>query len=136
MAVIRTRAALSVQHESFSAAHVTDVLGIVATEAFEVGDTYARDTLTRAHSHWSLDTPAPEDAALEQQLQALLDAVSSARAGLSSLAAEGYRLTWTCFVEEDRGDGEVMLTSALLAELGSLPVDLWFDTYADVEQPT
>jgi hypothetical protein len=135
MAVTRTRASLAIQHDALAAHHVTDVLGIAPTESFEVGDAYARDMLTRDHSHWSLESPAPVDAPLEQQLRALLDVVAPTRAGLAMLAREDYRLTWTCFVEEDHGDGAVSLSSGLLAELGSLPVDLWFDSYADSEQP-
>jgi hypothetical protein len=132
MAVIRTRAALAVQHDSRTAAHVTATLGLEPTESFEAGDPYARDTLTRAHSHWSLESPAG-DASLEEQLRALLDLVRPVGSALAALAAEGYRLTWTCFIEEHDGDGAVSLSSALLRDLGELPVDLWLDSFADTE---
>jgi len=42
-------------------------------------------------------------------------------------------LTWTCFVEEESGDGAVSLSAALLRDLGSLPVDLWIDCFSDTE---
>ena len=132
MAVTRTRAALAVQHESLAAQHVTDVLGVVPTESFEVGDAYARDSRRRAHSHWALDSPAdPDTASLDEQLRTLLDLVFPLRAQLQALRDEGYRLVWTCYVEECDGDGTVMLSSDLLRDLGALPVDLWVESYAD-----
>ncbi|MBI1378348.1 MAG: DUF4279 domain-containing protein [Frankiales bacterium] len=133
MAVTRTRAALAVQHDTLGAAHVTAVLGLEPTDAFEPGEAYARDSMTRSHSHWSLESPSAEPA-LEPQLRALLGVLAPHREALSALAQEGYRLTWTCFVEEDCGDGAVSLSAGLLAELGSMPVDLWVDSYADTAQ--
>jgi len=133
MAVTRTRAALAVQHATLSAAHVTDVLGLAPTESFDTGDAYARDTRTRTHSAWSLESPS-DDPSLEVQLRALLDLVDSRGPALRALAAQGFQLTWTCWVEEADGDGAWSLTSALLRDLGALPVDLWFDSYADTER--
>jgi hypothetical protein len=134
MAVTRTRAALAVQHEQLGAAAVTEALGLAATDSFEIGDPYARDTLVRAHSHWSLESPS-DSSSLEEQLKALHDVVASRRDALDALSAQGYSLTWTCFVEEDSGDGSWSLSSSLLRDLGALPVDLWVDSYADTEQP-
>ena len=56
MAVIRSRAALSLQHESLAAARVSEVLGIAPSESFEIGDPFARGAdLVRAcrtgHEH-------------------------------------------------------------------------------------
>jgi hypothetical protein len=111
---------------------VTDVLGLEPTESFEVGDPYARDSRRREHSHWALDSPAdPEHAALDEQLRALVDRVRPLRTRLEELRDTGYRLVWTCYVEECDGDGTVMLSSALLRDLGELPVDLWVESYAD-----
>jgi hypothetical protein len=134
MAVTRTRAALAVQHEQLAAAHVTAVLGLEPTDVFEIGDRYARDTLSRAHSHWSLESPS-EDPSLERQLRTLHDVVAARADALRSLSAQGYALTWTCFVEEESGDGAVSLSASLLRDLGSLPVDLWIDSFADTEPP-
>jgi hypothetical protein len=134
MAVTRTRAALSVQHERLGAGHVTATLGLEPTDSFEIGDSYARDTLTRAHSHWSLESPSPEEA-VGAQLQALYDVLSPRREALEVLVAQGYSLTWTCFVAEDAGDGAVLLPVALLRDLAALPIDLWVDSFADGEQP-
>ena len=132
MAVTRTRAALAVQHESLGAQHVTDMLGIAPTESFEVGDAYARDSRRREHSHWALDSPAdPDTASLDDQLRVLLDRALPLRTQLQALRDEGYRLVWTCYVEECDGDGTVMLSSDLLRDLGALPVDLWVESYAD-----
>jgi hypothetical protein len=134
MAVTRTRAALAVQHERLGAAAVAEALGLAATDSFEIGDAYARDTLVRAHSHWSLESPS-DSPSLEPQLRALYEVVSPRRDALEGLSAQGYSLTWTCFVEEDSGDGAVSLSAAMLRDLGTLPVDLWVDSYADTEQP-
>lgn len=131
MAVTRTRAALSVDHESLDAAHVTELLSVAPTESYEVGDPYARNTLRRTRSHWGLESPAVVDSSLEDQVRALLDVVLGRRDAVTQLSREGYRLTWTCFVEEHDGDGAVSLSSGLLGDLGVLPIDLWFDTYAD-----
>ncbi|MDA8435942.1 MAG: DUF4279 domain-containing protein [Actinomycetales bacterium] len=132
MAVTRTRAALALQHESLGAQHVTEVLGVQPTESFEVGDAYARDSRRRAHSHWALDSPAdPDTAALHDQLRVLLDRLLPLRAQLERLRDEGYRLTWTCYVEECDGDGTVLLSSDLLRDLATLPVDLAVESYAD-----
>jgi len=128
MAVIGTRAALAVQHESLGAAHVSEVLGIEPSESFEIGQAYARGTRAREHSYWALDSPGDGD--LENQLRALLERISPLHRGLRELRDEGYRLTWTCYVEERDGDGAVSLSAALLNDLGTLPVDLWVDTYA------
>jgi hypothetical protein len=129
MAVIGTRAALAVQHESLGAAHVSEVLGIEPSESFEIGDEFARGSRTRAHSHWALDSPAEGD--LEAQLRALLDRVAPLHRALRELRDEGYRLTWTCYVEERDGDGAVSLSAALLNDLGTLPADLWIESFAD-----
>ncbi len=134
MAVTRTRAALSVQHERLGAAQVTATLGLEPTDSFEVGDAYARDTLTRDHSHWSLESPST-DAAVGAQLRALYDVISSRHQALESLVAQGFTLTWTCFVAEDAGDGAVLLEVSLLRDLATLPIDLWVDSFADGEQP-
>ena len=129
MAVIRTRAALAVQHDSLGAANVSEVLGIVPTESFEIGDPYALGSRVREHSHWALDSPVEGD--LETQIRALLDRLLPLHKALTELHRAGYRLTWTCYVEECGGDAAVMLGAALLNDLGTLPVDLWLDSYAD-----
>ena len=132
MAVTRTRAALAIQHESLGPQHVTEVLGLEPTESFEAGDPYARGTRRRAHSHWALDNPADiDEAPLDDQLRTLLDRVRPAALQLRQLRDEGYRLVWTCYVEECDGDGAVMLSHGLLRDLADLPVDLWVESYAD-----
>jgi hypothetical protein len=132
MAVTRTRAALAVQHESLDAKHVTEVLGMEPTESFETGDPYARDSRRREHSYWALDSPAdPDTASLDEQLRVLVGRLLPLRAQLQELRDEGYRLVWTCYVEECDGDGMVVLPSALLRDLGALPVDLGVESYAD-----
>ena len=134
MAVTRSRAALSLQHESLTASHVSEVLGVEPSESFEIGDTFARATRVREHSHWALDSPADGD--LESQLRALLNRLEPLHLALRDLHDEGYRLTWTCYVEERDGDGAIALSAALVNDLGTFPADLWIDAYADTEQPT
>ena len=129
MAVIGTRAALAVQHASRGTRRVSEVLDVAPTESFEVGDDDARGSRTREHSHWALDSPVDGD--LEDQLRALVDRFLPQREALELLRLEGYRLAWTCYVEEGDGDGAVALPSDLLRDLGALPVDLWIDSYAD-----
>jgi hypothetical protein len=129
MAVIAARASLAVQHESRGIQRVTEVLGVTPTESFEAGEPYARGSRTREHSHWALDSPV--DGELEEQLRALLDRFLPHREALELLRREGYRLAWTCYVEECDGDGAVALSSDLLRDLGAVPVDLWIDSYAD-----
>jgi len=133
MAVIRSRAALTVQHDTLGAARVSEVLGIEPSESFEIGEAFARGTRARAHSHWALDSPADGD--LESQLRALLNRLEPLHLALRDLHDEGYRLTWTCYVEEHDGDGAITLSAALLNDLGTFPADLWLDAYADTEQP-
>lgn len=132
MAVTRTRAALAIQHESLGAQHVTEVLGMAPTESFEPGDPYARGSRRREHSHWALDSPAdPDTASLDEQLRVLADRLRPLAGRLQQLRDEGYRLVWTCYVEECDGDGAVMLSSGLLRDIAELPVDLWLESYAD-----
>ena len=130
MAVIRSRAALAVQHESLGAAHVSEVLGIRPTESFEIGDPFAQGTQVREHSHWALDSPADGD--LETQLRALLDRLEPLHLGLRDLRRDGYRLTWTCYVEE-HDEGAITLSAALLNDLGTFPADLWIESFTDTE---
>jgi len=52
---------------------------------------------------------------------------------LRELRHDGYRLTWTCYVEEHDGDAAISLSAAILNDLGTLPIDLWVDTFADAE---
>ena len=130
MAVIRTRAALAVQHGSLGAGNVSEVLGIEPTESFEIGDPFAQGTRAREHSHWALDSPADGD--LETQLRALLDRLGPLHIALRDLRRDGYRLTWTCYVEE-HDEGAITLSAALLNDLGTFPADLWIDTFADAE---
>ncbi len=131
MAVIRSRAALAVQHESLGAAHVSEVLGIEPTESFEIGDPFARGTRTREHSHWALDSPVDGD--LDAQLRALLNRLDPLHLALRDLRDEGYRLTWTCYCEEGDGDGAISLSAGLLNDLGTFPADLWIDAFTDAE---
>ena len=133
MAVIRSRAALSLQHESLPASHVSEVLGVEPSESFEIGDTFARGTQVREHSHWALDSPADGD--LESQLRALLNRLEPLHLALRDLHDEGYRLTWTCYVEERDGDGAIALSAALVNDLGTFPADLWIDAFTDTEPP-
>ena len=133
MAVIRSRAALSAQHESLTAAHVSEVLGVEPTESFEVGDGFAGGTRTRDHSHWALDSPVDGD--LETQLRALLNRFEPLHLALRDLRDEGYRLTWTCYCEEGDGDGAITLSAGLINDLGTFPADLWIDAFADTEPP-
>jgi len=130
MAVIRSRAALSLQHESLAAARVSEVLGIEPSESFEIGDPFARGARVRDHSHWALDSPAEGD--LESQLRALLNRLEPLHLALRDLHDEGYRLTWTCYVEE-HDDGAITLSAALINDLGTFPADLWIDTFTDTE---
>jgi hypothetical protein len=131
MAVIRSRAALAVQHESLGAAHVSEALGIEPTECFEIGDPFARGTRSREHSHWALDSPADGD--LEAQLRALLNRLEPLHLALRDLRDEGYRLTWTCYCEERDGDGAIILSAGLINDLGTFPADLWIDTFTNTE---
>jgi len=130
MAVIRTRAALEVQHESLGAANVSDVLGIRPTESFEIGDPFVHGTRVREHSHWALDSPADGD--LEAQLRALLDRLEPLHIALRGLRRDGYRLTWTCYVEE-HDEGAITLSAALLNDLGTFPADLWIESFTDTQ---
>ena len=133
MAVIRSRAAVSDSCCRDRAAHVSEVLGVEPSESFEIGDTFARGTQVREHSHWALDSPADGD--LESQLRALLNRLEPLHLALRDLRDEGYRLTWACFVENHDGDGSFTLSAALVNDLGTFPADLWIDAYADTEQP-
>jgi len=129
MAVIRSRAALSLQHESLSAARVSEVLGVEPSESFEIGDPFARGTRVREHSHWALDSPSDGD--VEAQLRALLNRLEPLHLALRDLHDEGYRLTWTCYVEEHDGDGAISLSAALINDLGTFPADLWIESFTD-----
>jgi hypothetical protein len=122
-----------VQHESLGAARVSEVLGIEPSEYFEIGDAFARGTRTRDHSHWALDSPADGD--VETQLRALLDRLEPLHLALRDLRDEGYRLTWTCYIEEHDGDGAISLSAALINDLGTFPADLWIDAFTDTEPP-
>jgi len=130
MAVIRTRAALAVQHDSLGAANVSEVLGIEPTESFEIGDPFAQGTQARGHSHWALDSPADGD--LETQLRALIDRLGPLHIALRDLRRDGYRLTWTCYVEE-HDEGAITLSAALLNDLGTFPADLWIESFTDTQ---
>jgi hypothetical protein len=133
MAVIRSRAALTVQHDTLGAAHVSEMLGIEPSESYEIGDSFARGSRTREHSHWALDSPADGD--LESQLRALLNRLEPLHLALRDLRDEGYRLTWTCYCEERDGDGAISLSAAMINDLGTFPADLWIDTFTDTEPP-
>ena len=130
MAVIRTRAALAVQHDSLGAANVSEVLGIEPTESFEIGDPFAQGTRAREHSHWALDSTADGD--LETQLRALIDRLGPLHIALRDLRRDGYRLTWTCYVEE-HDEGAITLSAALLNDLGTFPADLWIESFTDTQ---
>jgi hypothetical protein len=131
MAVIRSRAALTVQHDTLGAAHVSEVLGVEPSESYEIGDAFARGTRTREHSHWALDSPADGD--LESQLRALLNRLEPLHLALRDLRDAGYRLTWTCYCEERDGDGAISLSAGLINDLGTFPADLWIDTFTDTD---
>lgn len=130
MPVAHSSASLTIQHGELSARHVTDRLGIEPTSSFEHGDPYVRGTKRRTRSGWDLASGLPDDGEdLGLHLRELLDRVLPLRERLGELAAEGYRMKWSCFIIEEGGQGGITLSQALIHDLGQLPVDLCFDLY-------
>ena len=134
VAVTRVYASLCIQHERLRAKAVTERLGIEPSESFEVGDPFSRGTRSRTHSSWSLDSSLSKDGDdLEGHLRELLDRLLPLREPLSDLAAEGYEMSWWCFIGEEDDQGGVTLSDALLRDLAMLPVSLALDIYAGEE---
>jgi Domain of unknown function (DUF4279) len=133
VAVVRTYASLSIHHAELSARHVTDRLGIEPTTSFEHGELYARSK-HRTQSGWDLASGLPgEGGDLEHHLRALVDRLLPVRDIAEELAAEGYRMKWSCFISEENGQGGIDLSYALIRDLALVPVDLWFDLYVEDE---
>jgi hypothetical protein len=135
VAVTRVYASLVVQHERLTARAVTERLGLEPSESFELGDAFSQGTRSRTHSSWSLNSTLSRDGDdLEGHLRELVDRLLPLQEPLSSLASEGYRMDWWCFIGEDEGQGGVTLSDRLLRDLAVLPVSLALDIYAG-QQP-
>jgi hypothetical protein len=114
-----------------TARHVTDVLHIEPTEAFEVGEPSGRPGVRpHARSGWLLKSSAgPAEVELGRSLQLLLDRVEPASASLWALERDGYRVNWFCYVGSNEAEHAAELDRATLQRLIALPGDLWLDVY-------
>jgi len=114
-----------------SAARVTDVLGISSD------DLRGRSGVRRASGDtpgvWLLGSSAHPRPGVElaASLQQLLDRVEPVTDRLCSLAAEGYTVTWFCYIGSHAVEHAVELDRVTLTRLLTLPGDLWLDIYPD-----
>jgi len=84
-----------------SAAHVTELLGIEPSVAYEVGDRIRKTGRIYDSSVWYLDSGSgiEEGVELADSLRKLLDKVEAADAMLLwQLDGEGYFVNWPCIV--------------------------------------
>jgi len=114
---------------SRSAAAATARLGLVPTEAVEVGGPGLR-----THSLWLLSTgAASEPRELGDQLDRLLTVLEPVTRELFELVDAGYHASWFCFVASHATEHAVELDRALLSRLLALPGDLLLDVCGDEE---
>jgi hypothetical protein len=111
---------------------VTAALGIEPTRSFEVGDRCCIGRTLYARIRCGLlEIGLPDEGDdLGAHLSLLLSRVLPRRIEILELLAAGYDLRWSCFVSEDKGQGGIELSPALMQELGQLPIALWLDIYA------
>jgi hypothetical protein len=128
MATVETGATLRIRTESGSARYVTQLLGIEADNAIEIGDVRRSVSPQPAtHAVWMLDSPIDERP-LDVHLAALCERVAPVAELLDQLVVEGYRMDWFCFVSS-QSQGSVQLDHRLMRTLARFPVDLTLDLY-------
>lgn len=84
---------------------------------------------------WLLSSaPSPEEGVeLAESLRILLDQIEPVADRLWTLAADGYTITWRCYLGSRALEHDAILDRAVLARLLTLPGDLWLDVYPDDE---
>jgi hypothetical protein len=116
-----------------TAAHVTDVLGIGATKAYERGERLGPRSPVSEVSQWSLRSgDDPEDGVeLSTQLERVMERLTPRRDQLWRLADEGYVIDWFCYVGSYATEHAVELSRQLMTQVLELPGELLLDFYED-----
>ena len=113
------------------ASTVTDTLGLVPSSTHSAGERQGpRSESVWKSSYWNLKSDLPSDGDdLEAHLRKLVDLLGPKKHEIEQLVADGWELTWACFVSEDNGQGGVTLSPQILHDLGAFPGRLWLDIY-------
>ena len=129
MAPDRTHVRFGVFDFGPDAAVVTSMLGLQPTKAWNVGDPLpGRPDRARTHSRWEIASPLPTSAALEDQLDALLDYLEAHREAVTR-AREQFGVGILCAVYTEHPNPGLHLTEATLSRLSSLGLSFDFDLY-------
>jgi Domain of unknown function (DUF4279) len=131
---VESLARLRLISQTGTAAHVSEVLGIVPSYFHEVGDLIRNSERSYESSSWHLDSAQEieEGVELADCLRQLLDRVEPAAASLWHLEGEGYRVSWPCILGTHTLEHSVELDRQTLQRLIALPGDLWLDIYEAV----
>ena len=133
-----TYVTLRLYSETIDASEITRRVGLQPTSTHVMGEIrnpHGRRPLPFKHHGWFLSSEgAFRSRDLRRHLDWLLDAVSPASERFRQLAGDGVRMDISCFWVSRSGHGGPILSSAQLARLGVLGIDVWFDFYASSEE--
>lgn len=119
-----------------TAAHVTQLLGIQPSDAFEVGTPVGvRSAARHEGCGWLLSSAGSPESEVElaEPLESLLDNLEPVADRLWQLVEAGYWANWLCFLGSHAAEHAAELDRDLLHRLLKLPGDLWLDVYGDDE---
>ena len=116
---------------------ISNILTLKPSESFEKGaHAFAENTASAIHptAVWLLENDLPDDAALDDHIEVLLEIVEDYADALTQVARYGLvEFSLGCFCRNERGN--FTIRQDLLARLSALPVELTFDLYPSTPIP-
>jgi hypothetical protein len=118
-----------VHSDTLTGADITSRLGLQPTDVKDLG-THKSDGRTREFTSWTLSSPVPEEAPLDEHLTWLLDAVAPANEKLLLLVATELATVRISAAFAHTDSYAMTFLSDLLRKLAEFPGHLWLTAYA------
>jgi len=132
-----TSGTLKVSSSILTPLEIGDILGLEPSRSFEKGSKASPRnpaSMIRSESVWLLEGDLPDDASLEDHLEALLERVEDRGDALAQVARSSVvEISVGCFCENGRAN--FAIGHDLFVRLSALPIALTFDLYPPTEIP-
>jgi hypothetical protein len=139
--VDRTRASFRISGDTLDPERITARLGLQPTRAFAKGDLSPPGRVTgrkyrRRVGLWSLQSPLPTTASLDDHLSHLLDQLDPHADAVGALVREGYQADFFCGCFLEAFNRGMELPATTLRRIAALEATLGLDIYCDCDPPT
>lgn len=118
-----------VHSDTLTGADITSRLGLLPTDVKDLG-THKPDGRAREFTIWTLSSPVPEEAPLDEHLTWLLDAVAPANEKLLLLVVTEQATVRISAAFAHTDSYAMTFLSDLLRKLAEFPGHLWLTAYA------